>query len=390
MAGQLDKAKREFERARNINCPLDPMIHNVEVTRDTHSKDEMIACVRKMIDSELLYIEVAKQDDVFVRILSQLGGTRAADAHNVLKAALDLADARPHSVRAKVLYPHIVLDLLGSGRLLDSSRDRVLRRALCILEDMSDAFPASLVVSLLYAKLLVALVFFYDSEKECVRALKVEVPDDPLSHDIPLALTYGSIYDDRVILKKQKIFKTLDTVIHMVKVEFNKLSEEQKCCFLSVKVIELLEEKETHSDQVIAAKQAIEQYRSYHSLYFWRCPSEQCDGFETADMLDLLLHLYSAHICALDTEVEICYHVICARLKQVHHVPLAGIHEDLYIAVDGEGNDYICISNMESLFSGIYRVLPGLIREEHRGNISPAEALDIFMNCVILDDEVCV
>lgn len=96
---QLDEAKREVERARYIDCPVDPMLNNIEVTRDVLNKEELIAYTKKRIESGLLYIEISKQDSKFVKILKQLRNTRV-QGPLLLKAAAELADVQSHSTRA--------------------------------------------------------------------------------------------------------------------------------------------------------------------------------------------------------------------------------------------------------------------------------------------------
>jgi len=45
------------------------MLHNIEITRDSFSKEEVTVYTKKQIESELLYIEVARQDPKISKIL---------------------------------------------------------------------------------------------------------------------------------------------------------------------------------------------------------------------------------------------------------------------------------------------------------------------------------
>jgi len=175
-------------------------------------------------------------------------------------------------VRARLLYPHIVTNLLGSGHLIDRRRGESLITALHILKELSIAVPRSLVVSLLHAKLLAALGFLHDSEKECIGALEVDNPTDPWEHDIPLGSTCGDICNARIKTKRQEIACIIDTIVRIAKLEFSKLSEEHVVCFLTIKVRDFLDQNEINSENISAITEAIEHYKSSHTWVLWRCP----------------------------------------------------------------------------------------------------------------------
>jgi hypothetical protein len=354
---QLSSAELVLQRGldiRDMDC-VHPFVNHIGIKTAAGTKEQLIAGARLRMKKDIAYIKACQGAPLFDKVLKLLPN-RKAQCSTILNAAEAVAAKQHGSARARLLYPHVVLDLIRLGRLQSDQltyqkRETILQAALEAALDLVANFPNSLVISLCCAKLQLSLGFYDAAEKELRRALKIANPDDPRDHEIPFGCTKGVTYKDRVLRMTLKTIFTLISLFGSIESTFRHLIEESKGSFLSVKVDTMLESSQHEQEMTGLIHDAVDCYRINKSWLMWKCPWNQvvsCQNFTAPTPEELIQHVLGH--ASLHDDGTIFEKLLKHTLD--YDVPYI-----LDLAKDGEGKDVFIIKNLDVLFGAIYDVL---------------------------------
>uniref|UniRef100_A0A0D9XTU7 DUF629 domain-containing protein n=1 Tax=Leersia perrieri TaxID=77586 RepID=A0A0D9XTU7_9ORYZ len=364
-AERFADAHAELVRAIQIPNPVDPVEHNVGYTYTRESSlGERIRIARARAHESMERFVALIRDQIVpresVRVLDGIkrGGDDAAAAH---AAAKDLATAYPFSARAQLLRAHADLERVrGFDAAID--KRRFLHRTLDMVDDAAKTFHRSLVIALFRAKLFFVLDQFDNAGYECIRALGVEIPDDPKEQDLPPGSVSAAEYDDRVALVRRQLYLLIRKIVSTAEVYSRRLTSEVVDSLLTVNVKALIEHCNTaDKSSAKTISDALRFFKGGNSWSFWICPlSSRCDGRKFADTSSFWSHICNKHP---EGAWEKLQSVLGPKLSANTSEGDSSM-EWLTFSQDSDQHDIFRLRNMHDLFDSLFRRATGRIEPD--------------------------
>ncbi|KAF0894833.1 hypothetical protein E2562_003717 [Oryza meyeriana var. granulata] len=359
---RYEDAYVELIRALGISDPADPAEHDVGY--DLYDSETTLAerlgkaKVRTRHAMERLATLICEQfiprESVQVLGGIKLGGNAAA---NACARAKHLATTYPFSPRAQLLRAYVDLERVrGFDPAID--KRRFLRRTLDMIQnEAAHTYRRSLVIALFRAKLLFVLDQYDDAECECHRALAIESPEDPKSHDLPPGSVSGAEYDDRVSFVKNQLRTLIRKIIFAAAFYSRILTSEEEDSLISVRIKPLIQHcNATDKSSAKTITDALRFFKGNNSWSFWICPlSSRCDGRKFVDTSSLWRHLCSKHPEGLWGKLE---SVLGPKLSEITSEGDCSL-EWITFSRDSDQHDIFRLIKMDDMFDSLIRLTEG-------------------------------